>query len=89
MKAAIAVINEVNAASVPHAESLRTYVLTDDERTSANSGGMDIITGVQVCVFILRVVVAMHTTVGGLRLPLAYFACTSFSFTVFDGLIYE
>ncbi len=48
LKAALAVVEDVNRAAVPHAESIRSYALTDDERKAAESGALDIISGFQV-----------------------------------------
>jgi hypothetical protein len=48
MKAALAVMSEVNTKAVPHAPSLRSYVLSDDEVDAANKGSLDILTGFQV-----------------------------------------
>ena len=48
LKDALAVVEETNKAAVRHAESCRSYALTDEERAAADAGRLDIITGFQV-----------------------------------------
>ncbi len=52
-----AAMQEINEAVLPHAESLRSYQLTEEEVEMANNGELDILTGFQVVDNEFRIVV--------------------------------
>lgn len=69
----------VNVAALPPGVSLRSYQLTDSERTRADSGDLDVITGVQIIDSELRMIIVegladkgmseLHEKLGRLRRP--------------------
>jgi hypothetical protein len=63
------VVEEVNKAAVTHAESCRSYALTEAEVAAAEAGTLDIITGFQVCV--CHTCVCVCVVPGGLSQPRA------------------